>query len=162
MPRLKMSKEAIEGQPLIPEGLYTFRLDGFKPKLSRDKNSTNLNPTMKVINHSEHNDRNIFENLNTKGDWVWKDFCHALGVPITDDGNGSYEFPGTFECSVHHDSCDGSDPDNWQYVGPLTGQTGQVYVVQADNSKGGAKNAIKYYVCKIPGCTLKHSNNLVG
>jgi hypothetical protein len=160
MPKLKMSKEAIEGQPLLPEGMYIVRLDGFKPATASKGGSINLNPQMKIINHPEFNDRPVFENLNTKGDWVWKDFCHAFGVPIETDGNGSYVFPGDFNTPP---GVDENDPKNWlPYVGPLLGQTGTLYLVQADNSKGGMKNAVKFYSCKIPGCTLKHSSNLVG
>src|SRR5437660_2335412 len=153
MPKLTMSKEAIEGLPTLPEAKYTVRLDGFKPKMSNKKDSYNLNPQMKVINHPEHNDRMIFENLNSKGDWVWKDFCHAFGVPIESDGNGSYQFPGDFRCSVHQEAdCPGNDPENWTYAGPLLGQTAKLYCVQADNSRGGIKLAVKYYVCAVSGC----------
>lgn len=153
MPRLTASKEEIKGLPPMVEGMVTLRLDGFKPKFSKDKGSVNLNPTLKVTNHPEYNDRTVFENLNTKGKWVWKDFCHAFGVPLIEQ-NGDYEFPGDFA---------GADdnPESWQYSGALLGQLGQAYLVQADDTKGGIKNAVKFYVCKVPGCTEKHSTNLV-
>ncbi len=154
MPKLTASKEEISGLPAYPEGLYSFRLDGFKPSFSKDRGSVNLNPTLKIVNHSELNDRILFENLNTKGKWVWKDFCHAFGVPLIEGPDGDCEFPGDFAGPE-------GDPKAWQYTGPLLGQIGQVYVVQADNTKGGIKNAAKYYVCKIPGCQEKHSTNLV-
>lgn len=162
MPKLTASKDKIEGLPPLPEGIYAFRLDGFKPAKASKGGSVNLNPIMKVINHPEYNDRNIFENLNTKGEWVWKDFCHALGVELPMDGADSYEFPGTFNCRVHGDQCPQDDPQNWDYTGPLLGQVGQCYQVQADNTRGGIINKTKYYVCKVPGCTLKHSKNLAG
>lgn len=153
MPKLTASKEEIKGLPPMAEGLITVRLDGFEPKLSSKKDSVNLNPLMKVINHAEYNDRRVFENLNTKGKWVWKDFCHAFGVPLQ-EVSGDFEFPGEFDGPE-------DDPSKWQYRGPLLGQQATLYVVQADDTKGGIKNAVKYYVCKIQGCVEKHSSNLV-
>jgi hypothetical protein len=160
MPKLTASKEEVKGLPPMNEGIVTVRLDGFKPALSRDKGSVNLNPDMRVINHAEYNDRPVFENLNTKGKWVWKDFCHSFGVPLVESGNGSVEFPGDFNCSAHGPSCDGSDPQNWVYVGPLLGQQAQLKLVQADNTKGGIANKVSFYVCKVPGCNERHSTNL--
>jgi hypothetical protein len=153
MPKLTASKEEIKGLPPLAEGLVTVRLDGFEPKLSSKKTSVNLNPVMKVINHAEHNDRRIFENLNTMGKWVWPDFCHAFGVPMV-EANGDFEFPGDWDGPE-------SEPDKWQYRGPLLGQQAQLYVIQQDDTKGGVRNAVKYYVCKVQGCSTKHSANLV-
>ena len=154
MPKLTASKDEVKGLPPMVEGMLTVRLDGFKPKHSKDKGSINLNPQMKVINHAEYNDRNVFENLNTKGKWVWKDFCHAFGVPLVEDGSGDFEFPGNWEGDM-------DKPESMTYEGPLTGQQAQLYIVQSD-FEGRINNKIKYYVCKIPGCTEKHSNNLAG
>jgi hypothetical protein len=145
--RLTANKDEVKGMPPMTEGMVTVRLDGFKPKLSKDKGSINLNPTLKIINHAEYNDRNVFENLNTKGKWVWKDFCHAFGVPMVEDTAGDFEFPGSFGENVNE-----ADPSTWQYSGPLLGQQAQIYLVQGDNGKGGVANKVKYYVCKIPGC----------
>jgi hypothetical protein len=153
MPKLKASQEEVKGAPPMSEGMVTVRLDGFKPALASKKDSVNLNPILKVINHAEYNDRPVFENLNTKGKWVWKDFCHCFGIPMV-EANGDFEFPGDF------DGPEG-EPDKWQYRGPLLGQVGTLYLVQADNTKGSIKNAVKYYVCKVPGCNEKHSSNLV-
>ena len=155
MPKLTASKEEVKGLPPMQEGLITVRLDSFTPKLSSKKDSVNLNPVMKVINHAEYNDRLVFENLNTKGKWVWKDFCHAFGVPLVEGTNGDVEFPGDFDGPE-------DDPTKWQYRGPLVGQQAQIYLVQSDNTKGGIANKIKYYICKVAGCTEKHSSNLVG
>lgn len=152
MLKLKASSEEIKGLPPMTEGLVTVRLDGFDPKYSKDRGSVNLNPKMVIINHAEYNDRRLFENLNTKGKWVWKDFCHAFGVPMA-EVNGDFEFPGEFDGQE-------DDPTKWQYRGPLLGQQAQIYLIQGDNGKGGVNNKIKYYVCKIPGCTEKHSSNL--
>ena len=153
MPKLTANKEEINGLPPMGEGMVTVRLDGFDPKLAKKKDSVNLNPQMKIINHAEYNDRNVFENLNTKGKWVWKDFCHAFGVPLVETPNGAVEFPGNFDGPEE-------DPTKWQYHGPLTGQQAQLYLIQGDNGSGGINNKVKYYVCKVPGCVEKHSDNL--
>jgi len=155
MPRLQAAKERIEGPPPMPEQMVTFRLDGFKPAAAKKGGSVNLNPVMKIINSAEFNDRIIFENLNTKGEWIWPEFCHALGVPLEKDSSDNYVFPGDFVGPE-------DDPSKWQYTGPLLGQIGQCYIVQTDNTKGGVKNAVKFYVCKLPGCSHKHKDNLIG
>lgn len=152
MLKLKASSEEIKGLPPMTEGMVTVRLDGFEPQFSNKRDSVNLKPKLVVINHVEYNDRRVFENLNTKGKWVWKDFCHAFGV-LMPEVNGDFEFPGDWDGAE-------DDPTKWQYRGPLTGQQGQLYLIQGDNGKGGIVNKIKYYVCKIPGCTEKHSSNL--
>jgi hypothetical protein len=153
-PRLTASKEEVKGMEAFPEGLYTFRLDGFKPKFSKDRGSVNLNPVLKIINHSTLNDRILFENLNTKAQWIWPEFCHAFGVPLGEE-KGEFVFPGDFPG-------DENNPESWNYIGPLLGQTGKIYVIQADNTKGGIKNAAKQYICKLPpgACSHKHNANL--
>lgn len=153
MPKLRASSEELKGLSPLPEGMYTFRLDGFKPRLAKKGGSVNLNPQLKVINHADFNDRIVFENLNTKAKWVWKDFCHGFGVPLLVLPGGEVEFPGDFVGPE-------DNPESWNYVGPILGQHTQAYVVQVDDTKGGVRNAIKYYVCKIPGCQEKHSSNL--
>lgn len=157
MPRLTASKEEIKGLPLLPEGLYAVRLDGFKPKYSKDKGSVNLNPQLKVINHAQYNDRNIFEFLNSKAKWVWQDFHHGFGVTMPEDGNGEKEFVGF--------DGDENNPEAWTYSGPCLAQQAQIYVIQAERggTGPGAKeivNKVKYYVCRVPGCQEKHSQNL--
>jgi hypothetical protein len=156
MPRLTANKDEVKGLPPVPEGMYTVRCDGFKPKFSKDKSSINLNPIFKITNDQVHNDRQIFDNLNTKAKWIWKDFCHCFGVPMQEDTNGDFEFPGNF---VGPDD----NPEAWQYAGPVVGQLGQIYVIQSEYN-GQANNKIKFYVCKLAlanQCTEKHSANLV-
>jgi len=159
MPRLTGSKEEIKGMPPMVEGLVTIRLDGFKPRFSKDKQSINLNPQLKVINHPEYNDRILFENLNSKAKWIWKDFCHAFGVPVEENGD-AITFPGKF--GDDDDPKITNDPESWpSYEGPLLGQTGQVYIIQSDY-QGTISNKIKFYVCKMGTlCNEKHSSNLV-
>lgn len=160
MPKLTASSEEIKGLPPMKEGMVMVRLDGFKPKLSNKKDSVNLNPQLKVINHAEYNDRVVFEYLNTKAKFMWKEFCHAFGVPLNQLPDGEVEFPGEFDGPE-------DDPTKWDYRGPLLGQIAQLYLIQEPakdkngNVTGGVRNAIKYYVCKLPGCTEKHSQNLI-
>ena len=151
MPKLTASKEEVKGLPILPEGMYTVRLDGFSPKYSKDRASINLNPQMRIINNPEYNDRIVFDNLNTKGKWVWVDFCHGFGIELVDTG-GDVEFPGDFDGPT-------DDPEKWVYRGPLQGQQAQLYVIQSEY-QGKENNKIKFYQCKIPSCTIKHSANL--
>ena len=152
MPKFSASKEEIKGQSLLSEGLYTVRLDGFKPRFSKNKDSVNLSPQLVIINHPEHNNRRVFDNLNTNAKFLWADFCHCFGVPLETTPDGA-NFPGDF---IGGDN----NPESWQYTGPLLGQTGQIYVVESDNGKGGKNNKIRFYVCKLPNCQEKHSKQL--
>ena len=153
MPKLTASHEEIKGQPPMAEGLYTIKLKGFKPQLSRKKDSVNLNPEIVIINHAEHNDRRVFDSLNTKAKWAWKDFCGCFGVPCVEDASGGIEFPGEFAGPEN-------DPEKWQYVGPLLGQTGQAYLIQVqvldtngnpstDKQGNTHRNQVKYYVNQL-------------
>jgi hypothetical protein len=162
--KFSASKDEIKGLPAIPEGMYEVRLDAFKCTFSKDKQSVNLNPQMRIVGHSQHNDRLPgFFSLNTKAKFLWMDFCHCFGVPVPVDGAGEYEFPGNFGDFAE------DEPEKWDYRGPLLGQTGQVYVIQGPardkqgNIKPGAdpRNEIKFFVCKVPGCQERHSDNLI-
>ena len=159
MPKIRGSKEALEGKPPLPAGIFTFRLDGFKPKTSSKGTSVNLNPTLKVINHATLNDSRVFENLNSQATWVHQDFCHALGVEL--EGPDKTDLPGEFMGPQ-------DKPEDWKYVGPLAGKTGQVELVtvpkkdKSGNVVAGTQTAVKRYICAIPGCTVKHSESLQG
>ena len=161
--RFTASKEDIKGLPAMPEGLVSIRLSGFKPQWSSKKDSYNLNPQLRVVNNAEYNDRVVFYSLNTKAKFMWKDFCHAFGVECVEDAKGEMDFPGDF--GDH--SMD--EPEKWEYQGPLLGQVAQVYLVQlpARDKNGNPKpeaeprNDIKYFVCALPGCTVRHSDNLI-
>lgn len=161
--KMSVSKESLKGLPPMPEGLYEVRLDGWKPKKSAKGDSINLQPQMKVVNNAAgFNDRAVFENMNTNAGWIQQDFVHAFGLPMDLDGENA-SIPGDFVP-------DATDPDNvekYGYNGPLKGRTGKVYLIQvpAKDKNGNIKpgqiqNRIKYYVCAVPGCTEKHSDNL--
>ena len=151
MPKIMVPKESLEGKPPLPAGIFTFRCDGFLPKLSKDTKSVNLQPKMRVINHATHNDAPIFENLNSQAGWVQRDFVHSLGIKM--DGPDETQLPGEFQGPD-------ADPSQWKYVGPIVGRTGQVELTQVPNLKGGMRTVPKRYLCAILGCTVKHSDSL--
>jgi hypothetical protein len=161
--RLTATQEEVKGLPAMPEGLYAVRLDGFKPAWAQKKDSYNLNPILKVTNHADHNDRGVRYSLNTKAKFMWKDFCHCFAVPCPEDASGETEFPGNFG---DHPM---DKPEQWEYQGPLLGQVGHVYLVQVPatdrngvvRTDGSMRNDIKYFVCALPGCVERHSDNLI-
>jgi hypothetical protein len=156
MPKIRAPKESLEGRPTLPAGIYHFRVDGFIPKKSKDGNSVNLQPKMRIINHATANDQPIFENLNSQAGWVQRDFCHALGIQMEQNGQPHPEgtdLPGEFTGPE-------GDPSQWKYIGPIVGRTGQVELHIVSNGKGGTKAAPKRYICAVPGCTVKHTETL--
>jgi hypothetical protein len=162
MPNIEVPKESLEGLPPLPAGIHQVRLDDFKPEMSKKGDSINLHPVMKVVNNPQLMDRNSpWENLNNKAGWVMKDFVHAFGQTMA--GPDKNQLPGMFVCKEHGTAQCECKPDKWNYVGPLKGQIGSIEVVQVDNGKGngGTKPAIKRYICRVPGCTEKHSESLL-
>lgn len=119
MPKIKVSKEEIKGQPPMPAGIYTVALKGFKPAFSQKKDSVNLNPQLEVINHPEYNNRPVYESMNTKAKFRWKGILAGFGIVLQEDGAGDFEFPGEFVGPEN-------DPSQWRYTGPLLGLTAQV------------------------------------
>lgn len=159
MPKIVAPKESLEGRnyDLIPAGVYQYRVDGFKPKRSNDKQSINLQPQMKIINHATLNDQNIFENLNSNAGWVQRDFCHALGLRL-DGPNEENGLPGDFIGDQN------ADPATWRYQGPIIGKVGRCEVQhepakdKQGNLTGKMRANIKKYFCAIPGCQIKHGD----
>jgi hypothetical protein len=125
MPKLTASKEEVKGQPPMPPGIYTVKLSGFKPKLSKKGDSVNLNPQMEVINHPEFNNRKVFDSLNTKAKFTWKPFAAAFGITVVEDAQGNIEFPGDWDGPDDPKLC-----EQWKYRGPLLGATGQVELTE--------------------------------
>jgi hypothetical protein len=154
MPKMVASKEDLQGQPAIPEGLYDVQLRGFKPAKSKDGKSTNLNPDIRVINHPTLNDRRIFVSMNTNAVWLWTEICHCFGCPLEEDtASGEFSIPGSFDGPE-------TDPAKWVYTGPLLQQQGKLYAIQREY-KGRIQNDVKQYVCRVAGCQEKHNDNLV-
>jgi hypothetical protein len=152
MPKITMSKESLEGPPAVPDGLYELRLEGFEPKYSKDKNSVNLRPIIKIVNHPQHAGRQIFDNLNTGAAWILEAFTHSFGLPLVPDGNGGSSLAGEF---LGPDD----DPTKWNYVGPLSGSVGKMFLKQTEYN-GKTNSKVDMYICSVPGCTQKHPSGL--
>jgi len=147
------SVESLQGPSAFPGGIYELRLDGFEPKFSKDKGSVNYNPKFIVVNHPTLNDRRVFDNLNSKAGWVQLDLCHALGFEMEVIGDTAF-LPGEFQGPDNN-------PTDWHYIGPLVGRTLKVEIAEVDY-KGKTNNKIKRFLCVVPGCKAKHSENLIG
>jgi len=140
----------------MPIGVHEFRVDGFKPAKSKNSESINLNPVLKIVNpqNPELIGKELFFNMNTNFFTGILDFCHSVGVPLVADGD-EFTIPGEFTGS------DNPDPKKWgPYQGPLLGQNGTVELGEADNGKGGTTVKVKRFFCKVPNCAEKHSDSL--
>ncbi|SRR6266567_172523 len=169
--QMNFSKEELSGKPPLPAGWYTVQLKSFKPKAAKPKNgetesgSLSLNAELAVINHPEHDGRRVFAGLNTKMAFMWPDFVHATGLQMEEVANAdagtekaSYTIPGVFENA----DTDPEHPENWKYLGPLLNKTMEVELAEIPASGGfKAKNEVRQYKCAVPGCTEKHSTNLI-
>jgi hypothetical protein len=150
MPKITTTKEQLEGKPPLEVGIYDFRVDGFKPELTKDKQSVNLRPQLRVINHPTHNGDPIFEWLNSQAGFMHKDFCAALGLELTVNADGGATLPGEF---LGPDD----DPTKWQYVGPIVGRTGKLELALGDNGRGKMIPKIKRYISALPNYQCKES-----
>lgn len=166
MPKIGVSKKSLMPPEKLPAGIVTLRFDGFKPALSKKRpnkdQSLNLNPILTVINNPnpDVNNRKHFENLNINAAWVIRDFVHAFGVTMEDGGGDDVQIPGEFI---------GGNPQTFEgstYQGPLLGKIAQVELVDVPaqdafgNPTGELRSVTKRYICSVPGCTEKHSENL--
>lgn len=166
MPTIKINKESLEGPKRIPPGIYTVRFDGFNPQPTKAAvqsgdltSSINLLPDLRIVNNADYHDRKpAKEWLNSNGGWVLHDFCHCFGVPLAGPADDP-QLPGEFVPPTE------PDPTKWRYQGPLTGRTGQielaeVYGEDATGKKTGPYINIKRYICQIPGCKDRHTEDL--
>lgn len=162
MPQFKIPKETIDGPPIIEEGKITLRLDGFKPALSKNKESINYNPVLKVVG-GENDGQRIYFNMNSGFRPGIVDLAHAFGhtLVLSDDGEG-YVIPGKFS---------GKDDDLTTYVyeGPMLGLACTADLVNEARTDAEGKvldgkfqNSIKRFYCVVPGCEEKHSLDLIG
>lgn len=170
MPPFKMSlsKEQVEGKEAMPEGIYKVRFIKFAPKLSKDKGdgserSINLNAEYEVLDHPEYAGRKIFEIANMKSYNIQTEICHGFDVPLeVDPTDGSYFIPGTWDSRADFDE---SNPETYEYKGPLTGKVAQVELgIRTYNGRNS--NAVRRYFCAIPDCAnkfpeIRHQMNLI-
>lgn len=152
MAKIGFSKEQLEGN-VLPDGLYEVRLEGFEPAFSKKRDSVNLNPILKVVNHPTLNNKRIFDNLNSGASWIVEAFCHTFGQALIPNANGGGDIPGEF---MGPDD----DPDSWQYVGPLTGMVGKV-ITKKTEYNGKENTKVDQWICSLgAGCNTKHPSNL--
>ena len=155
MPSIKISKESLEGPKRIQPGVYSVRFDGFEPEYSKKGDSINLMPVLKIVNNPEYHDRRTGrEWLNTNGGWAIVDFCHCFGSEIQGPKDDP-EIPGEFLGMSH------PDPKTWHYQGPMLGKVGQVELAETSVDGKGPYINVKRYLCAIPGCKVRHSDNLL-
>src|ERR1700748_3585210 len=125
---MKQSKKKVEGQEVAPQGLYTVKLLGFKPKFSKpnpqfpDKVPTlNLNAQMEIVDNPEQEGKKVYEVFNMNS-FMFADFCHAFGLPMETDGE-NYWLPGSWDNAPDFDE---TKAETYKYDGPLLGRTAQV------------------------------------
>lgn len=153
---MAFDKDSLSGGKVIPAGIYTVRLNGFKPRLNKNKDSVNFNAQMEVINHPEFDKSRLFETLSAKAGFTQWDFAHAFGLELEDQGNGQYALPGTWDGDPS--SFKEDDPSTWKYDGPLVGRDAQVEVA-IDTYEGKENNKIKKYICAVPDCATRFPDN---
>ena len=167
MAQIKVSRESLEFET-FPPGDYVVQLHGFRPKKSKDKNSTNLQPQLKIVGHPTLAGKHVFFNLNDGAGFIIRDFVHCMGlfmdneVPGQEVGDRGLELPGEFV------NWDDADPSKAQYAGPLLGRTGRIELAetQARDKSGNAvpnktRNEVKRFYCAAPGCTVQHKESLI-
>jgi hypothetical protein len=145
----------LEGRKPVPEGIYTVKLVKFSPKKNAKGDSVNLNPQMEIIDAPDGFERAmVFDSLSMKAAWVLPDFAHAFGFEL-EESNGEAYLPGDWDGAKE-------DPKTWKYSGPLLGATAQVEIaIDSSYDPDKPSNKIRKYICKLPGCIHKHSNDLM-
>lgn len=169
MPNLKIPAKSLEPPEQMPAGVYDVMFTAIKPSLTSGKDqagnskekSVNLNVQLKVVNNAngELNGKTIRDFMNVNAGWVLKDFVHCFGHELVGDAAGGYDLPGDILGPDGIENC-----SKWTYQGPLLNEQGTIELAEVD---GIGKNAgkkftnIKRYICRVPGCQEKHSENLL-
>ena len=143
--KMGVNTEKLKAPEPVSAGWYNLRMEGFKPKKTKNGDSVNYNAQFSVLG-GEHDGKKMpyLAGLNTGADWIMYDFLHSLGFDLDPDGN----MPGGFEGEP-------SNPETWQYNGPLLGATAEVELV-VTSWQGKPRNEIKQYRCKVDGCATKY------
>lgn len=154
MPKIKISKESLQGPKRIKPGIYSLRLDGFEPEYAKSgSGSINMKPILVVVNNQEFHNRRQLEWLNTGFGSGIIDFLHCFGEEIGGTPDDP-EFP-------DFDS-DDPDPKNWKYTGKAIGRVGQVELAESVvDGKGTYINVKRWFCAKGPTCKVRHSDNLL-
>lgn len=150
-------KDSLEGRKLLPAGRYAVRLDGFKPKLSKNKEnpSVNLYPQLKVVNNPSLNGSTLFNPLNQGAGFILRDFSHMFGQMEQVIGD-TVTIPGHFMPDPNAPT----DYSRFTYQGPLLGMVGELELGVNKSPKGKDQNYIKAYYCRVAGCQVNHSTEL--
>lgn len=176
MPMLTIPKQSLQPRENLPAGFVQLEFKGFKPGLTKKKDSVNLNPVLNVINDARSdstgkplNGQRVFDYLNVNFMQRVVDFFHAFGADLIDNGAG-LTIPGEWSGDPSN-----PDPTKWgDYVsGPLLpngrGNVGAIATAElAETSyqeKPGAdirhRTEVKRYICQVPNCDVKHSESLI-
>lgn len=151
--RLGAPKDSMDGKrKVIPSGRYSVILDGFKPKVSKNKDNPSINffPQMRVINHATQNGEKISTPLNQGAGFILEAFCHMLGQKM-EAVEDQMVIPGHFL----PDPAAPADYSKMKYQGPLSGQMGDLELGEG-TYMGKPQNFVKTYYCRVPGCTVEH------
>ena len=152
MAKISFSKEQLEGN-VYPEGLYEIRLEKFEPEFSKKRDSVNLNPVLKIVNHQSLNNKRVFDNLNSGASWIIEAFVHSMGLELIPNGTGGADIPGEF---IGPDD----DPEKWEYQGPLTGCVAKV-ILKTTTYNGKDSSKVDQWLCQRgAGCKTKHPSGL--
>ena len=153
MSKITFSKEQMESNA-FPDGLYELRLEGFEPKLSKNGDSINLNPVVKIVNHPTLNNKRVFDNMNTGAPWIIEAIIHAFGLELVPNQQGGGDIPGDFLPEGE------PDPSKWTYQGPLTGMVAKVLLKQTEYN-GRKSSKVDQWMCALgPKCNTKHPQKL--
>lgn len=156
--RLGAPKDSMEGGKVLPSGRYTVILDGFKPKLSKNKDNPSINfyPQLRIINHPQFSGEKVRTPLNQGAGFILKAFCHMLGFDM--------EIVEDQACIPGHFMPDPNKPNDYslyRYQGPLTGQQGDLELGIGKNQNGTRdQQFIKQYFCRLPNCAEEHPSEL--
>ena len=136
-------------------GTFTVAFQGFSPKKSKNGQSVNLNPRLVIVGDPVQNGKEVPYSLNFQAStwFMVKNFLHMFGVKEEVDAQGNENIPGDWQQPS-------DDPTTWKYTGPLMGRTGKLEVVPGTYNNKQVFN-VKQMLCALPGCTEKHSDNLI-
>jgi hypothetical protein len=161
------AKDELNGAQPVPAGWYTLQVKGFRPRASKDMQSWSMNAELAIVGSAdhadEHNGKRVFSGLNSKFGVAIFDFVHSTGNVMDEAQN---EFAGTEKATMlipgfwENSDTNPEDPSTWKYQGPLTNATLQAELAITEYN-GKKKNEVRQYKCAVPGCTEKHSTNLI-
>ena len=176
MPSIATPKSKIRNFADIPHGVYTLLVTGFKPRLSKKKDSVNLNPQLKIVGDGNGNpvqkfrdpkdlsqdvDVNgqiVFSNMSTNAFWILESFVHSCGLEMVEtvsNGEPALDIPGQF-------TGPDDDPSAWIYNGPLLNTKCKAVIKMRQNLDGsGSSPQVDEFLCQLPGgCDKRHATDL--